>query len=246
MHIQQKISETRSFSELLPLSQHAEVKLSFWGGRYVCVDGYKGTLDVDALASKTLELLRQKKYEFSEDERVIGRQLASRIDVLYNDSVVQCVHAPCFTKTLGFFIGVISSFFHRLIGHPNVCSEWYGKGRYANDDSGQYSNEDFMFYTQAQLQNKFNISPTEASRRELFSYEINGIRRWRSPRNTEVRTATQIGPNQWEIPLCQGIENSALRLSGGDLRTLPDSTTAFGINSKTVIRGIPSEKSNIF
>ena len=43
-----------------------------------------------------------------------------------------------------------------------------------------------------------------------------------------------------------GVKNSALRLSEGDLKALPDSTVAFGVKSDTVFEGNSSEKPNIF
>jgi hypothetical protein len=181
MQIQQRLSETQSFSGLLPLAEHAEAKLSFWESRYLCVAGYEGTLGIDALASKTLELLHQANYEFSEEEREVGVRLARRIDVLYNDINIQIANYSCCKKTIFFFINVVSSLFYGIIGHPDIRSKWYGIGLYANHDLGQYSNDDFSFYTQAQLQARFNISPAEASRRGFFSYEIGGIRRWREP-----------------------------------------------------------------
>ena len=181
MQIQQKLSETKSFSGLLPLAEHAEAKLSFWESRYLCVVGYEGTLGIDALASKTLELLHQANYEFSEEEREVGVRLAKRIDVLYNDINIQFANYSFFNKIIGFFIDVISSVFNMIISRPNIQHKWYGVGLYANPDLGQDSNNDFSFYTQAQLQARFNISPAEASRRGFFSYEIGGIRRWREP-----------------------------------------------------------------
>jgi len=178
MNIQTALSNARSFSELLPIAQHAEVNISFWGSRYVCVNGYQGTLEVDALASKTLELLRQTNYEFSEEEREVGKRLAGRIDNVYHDDMMQCINAPCFTQITMFFITFTSSIIDWIRGVPSTQFEWYGLEQRLWHVSPPNYNSDFNYYTRAQLQAVFGITPEEADRRGYRRQERNGVSRW--------------------------------------------------------------------
>jgi len=178
MNIQQAISETRTFAELSSIVDSAQTEISFWGNRYICVAGYEGTLDIDGFASKTMDLLKQMNYEFSETERQSGHHLARKIDSLYGESSRQRINASCFTIMLNFLIEVSTSVFNRIKGVQPVLPAWYGIGQYANEDLGLYANEDFDYYTQLQLQSVFGISPDEAQRRGCHHFEINGVHRW--------------------------------------------------------------------
>jgi hypothetical protein len=172
MNIQTAVSGIRSFSELLPIAEHAQVRLSFWGSRYIHVVGYEGTIHIDALASHAKKLLKQLNYEFSEDERAPGRRLAARIDVLYAESDRQFNAANSFTKTLATVRKVICSIFSFLKGGLPPRFEWQGPSLESNDD--------FEHYTQAQLQRVFNLSPDEAERRGYILGWIGGRNlRWR-------------------------------------------------------------------
>lgn len=181
MNIQTALSNARSFSELLPIAQHAEVNITFWGSRYVCVNGYQGTLDVDALASKTLELLRQTNYEFSEQERDVGKRLAWRIDNVYADAGTQCRNAHCFTQITMFFIAFTSSIIDWIRGVPSTRLEWFGLEQRLWHVSPPNYNSDFDYYTRVQLQAVFGITAEEADRRGYHRQESNGVSRWRVP-----------------------------------------------------------------
>ena len=183
INIQQAISETRTFAELSSIVDRAEIKISFWGNRYICVAGYEGTLDIDGFASKTMDLLKQKNYEFSETERQSGRHLARKIDSLYDESSRQPTDASCFTIMFSFWIEVTTFVYNRIKGVPLVIDEWRGTGQYANGSIGKHANEDFNCYTRAQLQSVFGISPDEAQRRGYHHFEINGIHRWKGLRS---------------------------------------------------------------
>ncbi|KIC71639.1 hypothetical protein DB41_AT00020 [Neochlamydia sp. TUME1] len=60
MGIKKILESVSSFTELKPLACKAKVHVSFWGTRYITVLGYEGTLPIDALAGKVLELVKKK------------------------------------------------------------------------------------------------------------------------------------------------------------------------------------------
>lgn len=166
MDIQTALSRTHSFSELLPIASQAEAKLSCLGCGYLCVAGYSGTIHIDALASRTLELLRRSNYEFSEAEREPGKRLAGRIDVLYHDIDMQLIGAGCFTKTLNILRELATAIFDWISGVKSVRFEWHGLA--------QSPNNDFQYYTRTQFQNLFGISPEEAESRNNISDKKQG------------------------------------------------------------------------
>lgn len=184
MDVQTKVHDTRSFEELSQIADRAEVKLSFWGNVHIAVAGHEGQLDCDALAAKTMGLLKQLKYEFSEQERIAGTRLAGKIEHLYRDISAQLGSANFFIKTLRIVKGIAEMFFDWISGGHSF---YFGELRDFGISSIQYewhgillqdTNDDFSFYTEKQLQTVFGISREEAERRGYRHEEKNGIHRW--------------------------------------------------------------------
>ena len=96
------IGAARSFRELCPLVRHAEVRLSFWGSRYIQVQGYRGTLPIDALAKRVMELIKQNP-NFDQHERSHGKTIAPIIDQIYDQSDKQVAEGAWFTKVFFWF-----------------------------------------------------------------------------------------------------------------------------------------------
>lgn len=59
MQIQNTLSHVNSFFDLLPIVKEAKAELSFFGAQYVSVTGYEGTLEIDALAAKVIDLVKK-------------------------------------------------------------------------------------------------------------------------------------------------------------------------------------------
>lgn len=76
------LANTSSFADLDSLVKDANEDISFWGFRYVYVPGYKGKVHIDALAKKVNTLVRAS-FDFSEEERELGKQIVSKINQLY-------------------------------------------------------------------------------------------------------------------------------------------------------------------
>jgi hypothetical protein len=179
MYIERAVSDTQSFSGLLPIAEQAEARLSFWGYQYVYVNGYEGTLHIDALASRVLELLREVDYEFSEAERESGKQLAEKIDRLYVDTDRQFSEANCFTQAMTVLREIISRIFNYcILGNQPIRIMWHDDYLFNPN-----RNITFKFYTRTQFQDAFQMSPEKA---EQNGYHLNssysgGNLRWAPP-----------------------------------------------------------------
>lgn len=166
MNIKMAVSRACSFSELMTIAEHAEARFSFWGTRYVCSTGYEGTLSIDAFAARTLELVKQFNYEFSLTEHASGRRLAKKIDVLYDKNDEQVSQAACFSRILHVLRVLPCAIFYYLIyGDRGIGWQWRGQ---------HHSNTIFEYYTRAQFQDAFGMSPEEATRRRLVKSSCEG------------------------------------------------------------------------
>lgn len=101
MGIKKILESVSSFTELKPLACKAKVHVSFWGTRYITVLGYEGTLPIDALAGKVLELVKKNPH-FDETERECGKAIVYPIDMLYRNSDRMAKIRNCFTRLLLF------------------------------------------------------------------------------------------------------------------------------------------------
>jgi hypothetical protein len=157
MNLQAVVSNARSFSELLPIAQRAEPHLSFWGSCYITVAGYEGSIDIDGLASRTLQLMRQFNHDFSIREHTAGKRLAARIDRIYDKHIEQIEDAHCFTRILFALWNWPCAIFNYLVYKDRgVLMNWRGQ---------EQSNHYFNYYSRTQFQSAFHMSPEEAERR---------------------------------------------------------------------------------
>jgi hypothetical protein len=146
MAIQRTLCEVKSVTALQAIVEQAEVRLSLCGERYLSFSGFSGNLPVDALAARVIELV-DSNFEFSEEERSIGRKIAAEIDSIYirSDDLVR-----------------VSNIITCLLAHlrdmwcDNIADKGYGirwQWRYNRE------NELFEYYTKNQYEKVFNKSP---------------------------------------------------------------------------------------
>ena len=88
MYIKRLLDQTASIAELNQIAQKAEAKISFWGARYVSFTNsqYEGTLHIDAMAARVIQLAKERGFAFTTEEREIGRLLEKRILQIYKDN----------------------------------------------------------------------------------------------------------------------------------------------------------------
>jgi len=161
INIKNAIYNANTFTELCQIAENAEPKLSFWGGRYVEVKGYDGYLDIDDLAARTMQLIKDNPH-FEEEERPAGRNLAKRVDYIYDESIAQ-VKSTCnlFTKILAFF---------RSLDFSGLCpltprcltteTYWQWRGEdicYFEESTERYFNQFDNLYTSVQFEKTFGF-----------------------------------------------------------------------------------------
>lgn len=161
--INDALNKASTFAELKPLLDKAKVEVSFWGNRYVKIEGCKGTVSVEALVSRVHDVLHQN-FEFDENERKAGNQIAGKIDQIYSDSDNQLKHKNLLTKV----------FFNVIHLVDNGRFKWRGPG----DLGGE--NDAFKYYTMGQYINAFGSPPPKSIWHGFWS-QSGCPDRWQAP-----------------------------------------------------------------
>ncbi len=173
MTIQQTLANSKSFAELLPIARGVTVHLSFLGSRYVSVDGYSDTLELDALAAKVIELV-EKYPQFDELERVYGKEIASLIDRNTYDAVDVLVNnSNCMTWLFVKARDLCHSIF--LIFQKGITDACFAHGirwHWKDNPFPSRYNHIFTFYTAEQFKNKFGITPEEAKKKDGYHLDF--------------------------------------------------------------------------
>jgi len=144
--MQTAILEAQTFTTLLPLIQKAHPNISFWGQRYVHIVGHKGTWPIDTLVDHVLKMV-ERNFDFNEEERKAGKEIASLIDRLYVISDDQTQH-----------LNYLTYIFCKL-------RDWWTRDLEANGYGPRFQwhdgkNKIFEYYTKTQYQIVFQSSPS--------------------------------------------------------------------------------------
>ncbi|NGX60534.1 MAG: hypothetical protein KR126chlam3_01710 [Chlamydiae bacterium] len=113
MQIDRALMLARNFDDLLTLANKAQPHLSFWGQRYVTFKGYDGYLNLDALPKKINNLAKQKRYEFTEQERETGKQLHNT----YRNVILLSYFQVEMSNWLTYFLVAIRNLRGTIVGH---------------------------------------------------------------------------------------------------------------------------------
>lgn len=95
--IKTALAQASSFAELAPIIRAAREGVSFWGKRYVHVNGYEGKALIDDLATCVTELFWRninERIEFNDEDCRSGAEIAVRIRCLYNENNHRNIHNP--------------------------------------------------------------------------------------------------------------------------------------------------------
>ncbi len=180
MNIDEAISHAQTFGEIQRVSAVSSAHLSCLGSRYITAEGYEGTAHIDAIAYRTMALLKQFRYEFNVVDREQGKLLSNDIERLYSDSRNHLFDSSCFTKTITLLRKLITGLCeHFIFGKESVEYEWHRLG--------QSQNTDFWRYTRIQFISRFGFSPEEATNVEMISARDDCPQRWEVPFNENVR-----------------------------------------------------------
>ena len=86
MNLAISLHATDKFIELEPLIEKVKDDISFWGFRYVYLDGCNDRFPIDILAKRVIELVKSKQFEYSNLERAAGKKIAAKIDQIYENN----------------------------------------------------------------------------------------------------------------------------------------------------------------
>ena len=86
MNLENSLYTTDQFVELEPIIENVREDISFWGDRYVYIQGSDGRFPIDILAKRVIELMKKTKFEFNDEERAAGKKIAAKIDLIYADN----------------------------------------------------------------------------------------------------------------------------------------------------------------
>lgn len=189
MNIEQILTNATSVVDLLLIARVATTHLSFWGSRYVCVTGYNGTLDLDALAAKVIELVERSPH-FNEQERTCGREIASLIDRNIYDAIdIQVNNSNCLTSLfvqLRDVCTVIFLFFRDgITGCLSQGTRWDWKE--AKIPFLSLYHNVFELYTAEQFKNQHGVDLEETKPR---GYRVLGTTSRRSPTRHWIEKST--------------------------------------------------------
>jgi hypothetical protein len=210
-----KISTASSFRELCPYARMAHPHVSLLGRRYVSVEGYKGTVGINAFPQRVLELIKQNPH-FDEEERSHGKTIASRLDRLYLHSEELLAGSNIFTRSLGklaervrvlfgrssseFLWKRLNTFYNQRY-YKFVVVEHYP---FVSTKKDSY-NLIFNFYTKTQYQTAFGVEPKRlpswwmrnGTRYSLpFAKHVDFEERWRVPRKDVSPPTPSLTPKE--------------------------------------------------
>lgn len=166
LRIKETFAKCNSIEDLYRLSEKANTKVTWWGKRYVYVEGYKGKLKIDALNIRLKELVI-KNFEFNEVEREMGKKISAKISYIYerNDELVK--NSNCLKKIIVKILDFLT----------NLKNCGYGPRFYWEEVQDDY----FNYYTLKQFQNVFNRLPLPKEEPERsYGYPD----RWTAPTQT--------------------------------------------------------------
>ena len=155
-------------NNFLKLVCNTQENISFWGSRYITISmliggvRVKGTVHIDALATRVVKLVQEHKFEYSQEERRIGSLISRKIDQLYDANDRRLNNRNFLTRG----VYVLREFF-KWFNFRNVSiTRWDWR-----EDEGEFEFCNiFKYYTKAQYKKEFEISPGR--------YEANyGLRR---------------------------------------------------------------------
>lgn len=164
----------KTFHQLASFVRESEAKLSFWGSRYVTFASCYGMLPLDALAERMIAIVKSKGFEYSVEDRALGKCLADRISLLYDQNDAQIRGAGLFTKLLAF----ISSFslFNPRFTTSHTRWNWVEADQTEfTSCSGMGYKHIFDFYTSKQYKEMFGVEvPRHDAKRFEFPDAMQG------------------------------------------------------------------------
>ncbi|NGX47636.1 MAG: hypothetical protein K1000chlam3_01015 [Chlamydiae bacterium] len=151
MNINDFFSTVQSYEELYHVAEKATPHHSFFGSRFITVQGYQGQLPLDAIMERVLQL-EKKNIEFNETERKYGQFIVKKIDWIYEKSDEQVRASNIFSQ---LFVYLNDIFFYILPKNRHIS--WVRE-----DWKMGFTDLFFEYYTRRQFLKAFWITPEVA------------------------------------------------------------------------------------
>ncbi len=117
IELQDAINNAKTLEALIPIAEHLEAKISFWGSRYVTIEtkqgeerlNYRGWASLDTLLKRALKIIdesgrpKRASGKFSPAEHEAGRRLENAISTFYLDDKNNVLQTNLITKIIIFF-----------------------------------------------------------------------------------------------------------------------------------------------
>ncbi|WP_042279562.1 hypothetical protein [Candidatus Protochlamydia sp. R18] len=158
------LNNVTHLTELFSIVKNAKENISFWGYRYIYIVGYENTLPIDALASKLIELVRVD-FDFSEDERLIGKSITPIIENLYEQNKKRINDKNWFTQII---CKIRDLWKFNKEGGYGIKFEW----------DNYFWKDTFDYYTEYQYKKIFNKDPIRCTD---WHDAYTGPNRWLAP-----------------------------------------------------------------
>ena len=86
MNLEKILYGTVQFVDLEPVIEDVKENIAFCGFRYVYIQGEKETFSIHILAKRVLELMKQTRFEYTDEEREAGKKIAASINRIYENN----------------------------------------------------------------------------------------------------------------------------------------------------------------
>lgn len=139
MNLENILYRTNKFVDLEPIVEDAKEGISFFGIRYAYIAGEKETFSIHILAKRVLELMKQNRFEYTDDEREAGKRIAAKINQIYENNDKRLETKWCITRIFCYIMDQINSYSPRF--------DWEDESR------------NFEYYTEKQYETTFGYKP---------------------------------------------------------------------------------------
>lgn len=153
------------FAMLMHIAENAQAQISCMGRRYIFVKGYKGDVTIDFLTDLLIQLIKQKEFEYTQEERRFGEILSTRIIKLYRNSDEIVEECNCIKRFLVNIWDFWASYTHKTRYKWMVC----GVDSISGCGSESYCFI-FRYYTARQYLAQFNSDPRSQSVTRKFRF----------------------------------------------------------------------------
>lgn len=139
MNLENNLYLTDKFVELEQIIGNVKENITFCGSRYVYIQGEKETFSIHILAKRVMELMKQTRFEYTDEEREAGKKIAASITRIYEDNDERLKRKFFITRFFCYIIDQINAYSPRF--------DW------------RYEHKKFDYYTKKQYEETFNSKP---------------------------------------------------------------------------------------